>query len=402
MSSSSIPNLLWFTYRHDLLATPAVGFSRSDELLAANLRQTARVHQGSSARCLDDRSCMEMIAAAEREVGVTAGPRRHPNHPNNDSLLVRAFRRERDGSFRGDTCRAAALFLHGGVYLDVDIGARLDLRSELRPNATFATALAISNDWLFNAVIAATPRHRVLRAWIHGLTRFYSGRLEGPTGWSSVGGLGAPPPASPPSSSAGSLAGEAGILRAMGRRWAAMSAAVPGGMPGEGDSAARSVRRCRYPGDMLYSALAEVANATNSRDELARYQLLEEVKLGSPRAKLLLRERVDPQRGRGTHCNMLVASRESGRALLFSKVEAFCAPLKPVKVGALAGGGGAAATSSRAQAAASNRTRHGLADVGGTRSATISSTSSSSTSSSTAGTVRELAAEYKAKRQRIH
>ena len=111
-NSRKIPDLLWFTYRRDLLGSGDVlsaprGFSPSEELLAANIRQTLRVHSGARGRCLDDGLCMEMLAVAEGEAGiapkadsgtVTADGKAPPH----DSVLVRAFRRERDGSFRGD------------------------------------------------------------------------------------------------------------------------------------------------------------------------------------------------------------------------------------------------------------------------------------------------------------
>ena len=46
---------------------------------------------------------------------------------------------EKKGSFKGDICRGAALYVHGGFYMDVDIEALYPLVGFVRPSTTFTT-----------------------------------------------------------------------------------------------------------------------------------------------------------------------------------------------------------------------------------------------------------------------
>jgi hypothetical protein len=58
------------------------------------------------------------------------------------SLLESYFEREQMGAYKGDICRFAALYMHGGFYFDVDMLARLDVRTLVQPKATLLTVEA--------------------------------------------------------------------------------------------------------------------------------------------------------------------------------------------------------------------------------------------------------------------
>jgi len=92
--------------------------------------------------------------------------------------LVRYFRAERFGMYKADICRVAAVYAEGGYYFDIDIGAVLPVK----PNAshTFVTSLCRTKECIFQAFLAATPRHRTLRRALDDLLAIYEHRLKVP------------------------------------------------------------------------------------------------------------------------------------------------------------------------------------------------------------------------------
>ena len=196
--------------------------------------------------------------------------------------MAHAFRAEQDGSFRGDICRAAVLWLHGGLYTDVDVVSTGDWRETLRPaGVTFATARPKNRDgWLFNAVIAASPRHRILQMYLEGLRRFYSGNRSVPIGAQTL----------------------LGMARAA-NVWPRVS------------------RKARYPGDMLYAAVAFAARDASQRERRS-WRLLSELRLRDANALLLRANRTFAplQVGRGSHCNIVVADKAVPAVLFYSRV----------------------------------------------------------------------------------
>ncbi len=64
-----------------------------------------------------------------------------------EDFLVSMFELESHGPFKGDICRFAALYLHGGYYFDIDLGHRYAVVDLLPTDVGFATA----RDFVFTA-----------------------------------------------------------------------------------------------------------------------------------------------------------------------------------------------------------------------------------------------------------
>lgn len=120
--------------------------------------------------------------------------------------LVRHFLAETEEEYKTDVCRAAALYLHGGYYHDVDVGIvePVDLDSlgipEPMPDplwqfralnrrnvlstptradiVTFATVYSGHGGEFFQGFVAATPRHPVLKRSLDYTVAYYEGTLE--------------------------------------------------------------------------------------------------------------------------------------------------------------------------------------------------------------------------------
>jgi len=91
---------------------------------------------------LDNKECLKLIEQVE--------PR-----------LVQPFLLEPYGAYQGDICRIAALYLCGGYYFDVDIEALEPLKPE--PHIDFITAIDYFRKGFFQAVLATSPSHPVLK-----------------------------------------------------------------------------------------------------------------------------------------------------------------------------------------------------------------------------------------------
>ena len=102
--------------------------------------------------------------------------------------LIPFFEKEKQGMYKADLCRGAALYEHGGIYCDVDLGVRLNLWEVLAPETEFATvhvhSMSQHPTGFFQAFLAATPRHVVIRAYLEDFLEYYRGNLsiEGPLG----------------------------------------------------------------------------------------------------------------------------------------------------------------------------------------------------------------------------
>ena len=153
----SVPPI-WLTYFVDLINDPEA--AARYETLAKNVRNTVALHPGLAARFLLDDDCLTMLSEVDTLLNVS---------------LAATFRAERDGSFRGDICRAAALYLYGGFYFDLDLHLILDVRTVLPASTTFVTAKTEKNGYFFNAIIGVTPHHIVMRQYLTGLQRYFGG-----------------------------------------------------------------------------------------------------------------------------------------------------------------------------------------------------------------------------------
>jgi mannosyltransferase OCH1-like enzyme len=124
---NSIPRILWFTYKYDILQrkTPEVLYNNIMKSIDA-YRQLWRNDSNMVVNFLVDSNCTDLLEEVDRELNLT---------------LTKTFREEPDGSFKSDLCRLAALYLHGGYYFDIDMEVIQPVL--LDDDVSFSTALSI-------------------------------------------------------------------------------------------------------------------------------------------------------------------------------------------------------------------------------------------------------------------
>lgn len=91
-----------------------------------------------------------------------------------DQELAVMFDTEPRGSYRGDICRAAALWVYGGFYIDLDVQLFLPLARLIDNSTTFMSAVT-SDGSVLNAIIAAVPRSTVMKEVLQQLKAWYRG-----------------------------------------------------------------------------------------------------------------------------------------------------------------------------------------------------------------------------------
>ena len=360
LSAAAIPPILWFTYKSSLLWGEARDGGRAtltplEHLLAANVANTLAVHPGARLRFADDRACHTMLQRAEEAVNATG--------------LSAAFRSETDGSYRGDLCRGAALFLHGGWYSDVDVQARLNWREAVPEDTSFVAVRdggGTREADFFNAVIAAAPGHRVVRCYLQWMAAWYHAKAErvplaallrsgrDVSTWAAPPALKARitglldvaaeaqrggPGGDTDGGSTGSLASNGGRGGRSGNaapsgRTTTLPASVsdPGGIPASGPlpgsppallDELKGLRSTwgRLPGDMLYVAFAVAARGATHR-EARTYQFLWQLRLGTPAVAQMHKdlERVPLQEGAGCCCHYVLVAPLSMRVVAYSRV----------------------------------------------------------------------------------
>lgn len=79
---------------------------------------------------------------------------------------VSCFNYIKFGPIRADFWRVCKLYIHGGYYSDIDIVPKQSLKKICSTVANFVTSLTFRNDSIFQAFIAATPKHNVLERCI--------------------------------------------------------------------------------------------------------------------------------------------------------------------------------------------------------------------------------------------
>lgn len=195
----AIPNILIFTHRWNLLeqdpeAIPDVDDDERQELhaLRDNVRNTTiPLHPGARVRFLTDADCRASLR--RMPLSTTARRRNNNNETNHDDettttttslqeRLVHHFDHEPQGMFKADLCRGAAVYETGGLYLDVDLGVRLNLFTVLNTTTEFATVKVHRQSQyrgaFFQAFVAAAPHHPVLRRYVELFLDHYEGRLR--------------------------------------------------------------------------------------------------------------------------------------------------------------------------------------------------------------------------------
>jgi len=91
-----------------------------------------------------------------------------------DEALLKAFRGESHGAYRGDICRAVALFEKGGYYLDVDVQMAVPFSDIVAPSATFFSALAATGGGVLNAIIGVVPKSEIIAEHLAAIRHYYT------------------------------------------------------------------------------------------------------------------------------------------------------------------------------------------------------------------------------------
>lgn len=168
--SHSIPNNIIFTHHIDLLGTENV--IGEDIALRKNVQNNIALHPESELYFFTDKDCLQYIARV-------MGP---------ETRLKEFFMAETKGMYKADICRGAALYELGGLYMDVDLQARMKLWDTILPNTTFVVPLVHQASKypgnFFQAFIGSTPHNPILFRYLELFIEYYEGRidLEGPLG----------------------------------------------------------------------------------------------------------------------------------------------------------------------------------------------------------------------------
>ena len=175
----AIPNHLIFTHQYNLLppfarthqATPTrpnwdtLPLDQQVELeaLQDNVAHTLQLHPTARAYFWTNADCQ---ASLQRVL----------------PALVPYFRHEPVGMFKADLCRGAALYELGGLYVDVDLGVRLNLWTVLDRTTTFATVRVHRHSnhvgAFFQAFMAVTPQHEIVWEYLQQFLQYYRLREE--------------------------------------------------------------------------------------------------------------------------------------------------------------------------------------------------------------------------------
>jgi mannosyltransferase OCH1-like enzyme len=82
--------------------------------------------------------------------------------------IVDAYKNVIPGAFKADLWRYCVLYIHGGVYSDIDTICKGSLDTFLHEGVDFVTPIDLNDNnegrewYLFNSFIAATPKHPIL------------------------------------------------------------------------------------------------------------------------------------------------------------------------------------------------------------------------------------------------
>lgn len=154
MIASVIPNILYLTYKINLMITPFL--DEKDKALAYNVKRIMKTVPNASIHFLTDRECIHAIQKLPKKL-------RHK--------LISVFQKETRGMIRSDICRGAALYQTGGWYLDVDVEATRDFR-QLGARMKSETLLTVIPAWqpstsYFQAILGvARPYDKTIRKYL--------------------------------------------------------------------------------------------------------------------------------------------------------------------------------------------------------------------------------------------
>jgi hypothetical protein len=93
-----------------------------------------------------------------------------------EPILIRHFDREKHGAFKSDICRAAALYVTGGYYFDIDMKV---IQALILPNnVTFATSYGHRRDNFFQSFTAARQHSPILKEALDLMLLYYNDQLQ--------------------------------------------------------------------------------------------------------------------------------------------------------------------------------------------------------------------------------
>lgn len=102
--------------------------------------------------------------------------------------VLGAYDKIENGAFRADLWRYCLLYIHGGVYADIDSVARAGLSGLIRPDDTFLVARAGNLDYaLFNGFICVRPGHPFMKAALERATRLVNASARDLDGFMATG-----------------------------------------------------------------------------------------------------------------------------------------------------------------------------------------------------------------------
>jgi len=140
---------------HQLVMTAKeASLDQMSQAVQDNVKQMLANSPGVRLRWLSDANCTAYI------------------QQNYDADLIKIFKGEPRGSYRGDICRAAVLAKEGGFYLDLDVQMKVPISKLVDKHTTFASVLA-SDHTVLNAVVAAAPGNPVLLETLEQIRRWY-------------------------------------------------------------------------------------------------------------------------------------------------------------------------------------------------------------------------------------
>jgi hypothetical protein len=115
-------------------------------------------------------------------------PNLHPKYNHNidpDEIaneLISYFQNEPEGMYKADICRGVALYETGGVYMDVDLGTRMNVFTLFLQHSEFITVHGtMERNYpgnFFQAFIAVTPFHDVIHRYIQLFILYYRHTIQ--------------------------------------------------------------------------------------------------------------------------------------------------------------------------------------------------------------------------------
>lgn len=182
-----IPNILTFTHSINLLpsqqntAQNLTDFYQSlptpeDAALAQNIQNILKLHSNTTqVNFLTDSDCIEAIQKAFSSSSSS------PSDQEKSNSLVKYFLAEKQGMYKADICRGAALYNTGGLYMDVDIQPLLNIWTVLQEDTEFVTIKVHKDshhpDGFFQAFIGVTPQNEIMKRYLEYFLQYYQDKI---------------------------------------------------------------------------------------------------------------------------------------------------------------------------------------------------------------------------------